>query len=138
MLAVAVVSRDVTAAPKGEATLSRRLSHRQITPTARSGRVPVAEHRVESSFRCLNSYGRDLVSQAAFENGLKHTFDALPAVQHPLAQEGEARAAEHVAFERLELVHKALGLAVAPLQGQSCVHRRTVAPYPQREPTHLG
>jgi len=75
MLAVAVVSRDVTAAPKGEATLSRRLSHRQITPTARSGRVPVAEHRVESSFRCLNSYGRDLVSQSAFERGVMHTFD---------------------------------------------------------------
>jgi len=75
MLAVAVVSRVVTAAPQGEATLFRRLSHRQITPTARSGRVPVAEHRVESSFRCLNSYRRDLVSQSAFESGVMHTFD---------------------------------------------------------------
>ncbi len=47
-----------------------------------------------------------------------HTFDALPSVQHPLAQQGETRAAEHVAFERLELVYKSLGLPVAPFQGQ--------------------
>jgi len=35
---------------------------------------------------------------SALRNGLMPTFDALPAVQHPLAQEGEARAAEHLAF----------------------------------------
>jgi len=39
---------------------------------------------------------------SAFESGLMHTFDALSSVQHPLAQEGEARAAEHLALERLE------------------------------------
>jgi len=63
MLAVAIPPRGSMATPKGEATLSRKLSHRQITPTARSGRVLVAEHQVESSLHSLNSYSRDFVSQ---------------------------------------------------------------------------
>jgi hypothetical protein len=47
---------------------------------------------------------------------LMPTFDgALPPVQHPLAQQGETCTAKHLAFERLELVHKSLDLAVAPL-----------------------
>jgi len=35
---------------------------------------------------------------SAFESGLMPTFDALPSVQHPLAQEGETRTSEHLAF----------------------------------------
>jgi len=39
---------------------------------------------------------------SALRNGVMPTFDdALPPVQHPLTQEGEARAAKHVALEHL-------------------------------------
>jgi len=79
------------------------------------------------------------VSQSAFESGVMPTFDdALPPVQHPLTQEGEARTAKHVALEHLELVHKPLGLPLAPVERQPGVHRRAVAPYSPCEPAHLG
>ena len=53
----------------------------------------------------------------AARNGLRPTLDGvLAAVQHPLTQQAKTRAAEHLAFERLELVHKPLGLPLAPVE----------------------
>jgi len=68
---------------------------------------------------------------SALRNGLMPTFDdALPSVQHPLAEQVEARTTEHLTLERLELVHKPLGLPLAPVERQPGVYRRAVAPYP--------
>ena len=77
MLAVAISPRGSMAAPKGEATLSRKLSHRRITPTARSGRVLVAEHQVEPSLHSLNNYSRDFVSQLHVGLAPGHGLDVL-------------------------------------------------------------
>src|SRR5437763_87524 len=63
MLAVAISPHRSMAVLMNEATLSRKLSHRRITPFARFGRVLVAEHQVESSLWRLNSYSHDFVSQ---------------------------------------------------------------------------
>jgi len=76
---------------------------------------------------------------SALRSGLMPIFDeALPSVEHPFAQESEARTPEHLALEHLELVHKPLRLPVAPCQGQPGVDGRTVTPYPPRAALHLG
>src|SRR5437667_11118068 len=51
MLAVVTLPHGPITTLSGEATLSRGLSHHQITLVARLGRALVAEHQAESSFR---------------------------------------------------------------------------------------
>jgi len=133
VLAVTLLPHGVSAALASEATLSRRLSHRQITPAARLGRVRAAERPVESSFRCLNSYTCDLVSQLvhvprpprfAPPSGLHPRREqrraALLSGRRRLVREREATGEDHLSdVAQAELVLQALGARLRKKRGQS-------------------
>src|SRR5436305_11313037 len=58
--------------------------------------------------------------------------------QEAPAQQIEARSAEHLALQELELVHLALGLAVTPWETDSCRDSRPVTAQAGREAAQLG